>query len=156
MSNENRRKILMPTEKPEPLYWEKMQDLATLIQCVNPLGCVRPANGIDGLGFCLHCEDDSMNYLREKGGPWGGPYGGGVFHSAQQAALSGIDEETYNKWMAMASKQATLEESKSGLVFVRKCGNGSCMRSGERPTRKSEAPDWCKPCQENSGNKLTL
>lgn len=135
---------------------------AEKMQCANSLGCVRPANGTDGLGLCLHCEDDSMNYLREKGGPWGGPYGGGVFHSAQQAALSGIDEETFLEWTALAierGKARSLESSKIeqvDLLLVRKCGNGSCIRSGERPTRKSDAPDWCKPCQANSGNKLTL
>jgi len=165
MSNENRRRrILLPVKKSgsidpkDEAYWSSMEKLSERHRslCASTYGCVRPANGTGGIDLCMHCEDDSMNYLQEKGGPWGGPGGGGVFRSAQQAALSGIDEETYNKWMAMASKQATLEESKSGLAFVRKCGNGSCIRSGETATRKYEAPSRCLPCQENSDNKLTL
>ena len=66
--------------------------------CGNPMGCIRPANGTDGIGYCMHCEDDTSNYLRVIGGPWGGPYGGGVFRSKEQAALSGVSEEQYNAW----------------------------------------------------------
>ena len=150
MSNDNRKKILMPISRPEPLAPIKLR------QCASTLGCVRPANGTDGIGLCMHCEDDSMNYLREKGGPWGGPYGGGVFRHYAQAALSGISEEEYNRWERERGARKNPEIGESGLTFVRKCGNGSCMRSGETATRESEAPSWCKPCQKNSGNKLTL
>ena len=66
--------------------------------CGNPMGCIRPANGTDGIGYCIYCEDDTCNYLREEGGPWGGPYGGGVFHSKAQAALSGVTQEEWTKW----------------------------------------------------------
>ena len=27
--------------------------------CGNPAGCYRPANGTDGIGWCMMCEDDS-------------------------------------------------------------------------------------------------
>jgi hypothetical protein len=176
MSNE-RKRILMPVKKPKPLmssikdraYFDGMKDLADehLALCKNSLGCVRPANGTDGLGLCMHCEDDLMNYLRVKGGPWGGPNGGGVFHSAEQAALSGIDKETYRIWTGQAIERLmqsqmqylvnnrSLEKSKQ-ISFVRQCGNGSCIRSGHTATGKGETPSWCLPCQEDPDNRLTL
>jgi len=150
-------------------YFDGMKDLADehLALCKNPLLCVRPANGTDGLGLCMHCEDDLMNYLRVKGGPWGGPNGGGVFHSAEQAALSGIDKETYRIWTGQAIERLmqsqmqylvnnrSLEKSKQ-ISFVRQCGNGSCIRSGHTATGKGETPSWCLPCQEDPDNRLTL
>lgn len=167
----------MPVKKPKPLmgsikdraYFDGMKDLADehLALCKNSLGCVRPANGTDGLGLCMHCEDDLMNYLRVKGGPWGGPNGGGVFHSAEQAALSGIDKETYRIWTGQAIERLmqsqmqylvnnrSLEKSKQ-ISFVRQCGNGSCIRSGHTATGKGETPSWCLPCQEDPDNRLTL
>lgn len=30
-------------------------------RCKNPVGCYRPANGTDGHGWCMHCEDDASN-----------------------------------------------------------------------------------------------
>lgn len=66
--------------------------------CGNPLGCIRPANGTDGIGYCMHCEDDTCNYLREVGGPWGGPWGGGSFLSKNQAALSGVTQAEWERW----------------------------------------------------------
>lgn len=158
----------MPVKTPGPFmgsikdeaYFDGMKDLADehLALCKNPLLCVRPANGTDGLGLCMHCEDDLMNYLRVKGGPWGGPNGGGVFHSAEQAALSGINEETYWIWRALAIERLnnrSLEKSKQ-LSFVRQCGNGSCIRSGHTATGKGETPSWCLPCREDPDNRLTL
>lgn len=156
----------MPVKTPKPLmgsikdgaYFDGMKELADkhLALCKNSLGCVRPANGTDGLGLCMHCEDDLMNYLQVKGGPWGGPNGGGVFRHYSQASLSGISEEEYNRWEREREARKNPEIVESGLTFVRKCGNGSCTRSGDTATRQSEAPSWCKPCQENSDSKLTL